>query len=257
MIVGSVALGLTILVKLPGVLVLAPIAAVLVARQGLAGAWRPETVARHRRCPCVVAAAWYWHAYQIYRETGLTFGVIGTTKTYPAFVATSEWTTAFSKWSSVELLTSAPLYDLMLSRLYFLHLTPPGFALALVGLVVWRAQQWRAGRGCVAGGDGGLHPGRRARATWATTTTSSRWCRSSRCTLPPPRGRCSMLAGLRRRSGPGLAPRVGMALVVAAVAAMSFWHSGVIARHFRPAAPDVRILRAGEAIRARRRSSLG
>jgi hypothetical protein len=39
-----------------------------------------------------------------------------------------------------------------------------------------------------------------------------------------------------------------MTVVVAAVAALSFWHSGVIARHFRPAAPDVRILRAGEAI---------
>ena len=37
-------------------------------------------------------------------------------------------------------------------------------------------------------------------------------------------------------------------LVVAAIAAMGFWHSAVIARHFRPAAPDVRILRAGEAI---------
>ncbi len=56
--------------------------------------------------------------------------------------------------------------------------------------------------------------------------------------------------------GPGVGPRVGIGLVVAAVAAMSFWHSGVIARHFRPAAPDIRILRAGEAIQRGRWSSL-
>jgi hypothetical protein len=48
--------------------------------------------------------------------------------------------------------------------------------------------------------------------------------------------------------GPGLGPRLSVGLVLAAVAAMGFWHSGVIDRQFRPTAPDVRILRAGEAI---------
>ena len=185
-----------------------------VARQGLAGAARPETLARARRARGAWPPAWYWHAYQIYLETGLTFGVIGTTKTYPAFVATSEWTTAFSKWSSVELLTSAPLYDLMLSRLYFLHLTPPGFALAMVGFVLWRAQPWRLVVDAWLAAMVALHPRRRARATWATTTTSCRWCPSARCTLPLRPGRCSMPAGSRRRSDLELAPRVGVAAVV-------------------------------------------
>jgi 4-amino-4-deoxy-L-arabinose transferase-like glycosyltransferase len=246
LVVASVALGLTILVKLPGILVLAPVAAVLWhvrGRQALGDRrlWLAVAV------PVAVAAAWYWHAYQIYLETGLTFGVIGTTKTYPAFVATSEWTTAFSKWSSVELLTTTPLYDLMLSRLYFLHLTPPGFALALVGLVLWRAKKWRvvvdawlaamvafilvAGAGHM-GHDYYQLP---LVPIFALYFAAAAWP--------------VFAAGwIATNVGPGLAPRLGVALVVAAVAAMSFWHSGVIARHFRPAAPDVRILRAGEAI---------
>ena len=64
---------------------------------------------------------------------GLTFGVVGTTKTYPIDVSSGSWPTAFSKWSSVELLTSRQFYRTIFTRLYFLHLTPPGLALALIG----------------------------------------------------------------------------------------------------------------------------
>ena len=41
----------------------------------------------------------------------------------------------------------------------------------------------------------------------------------------------------------------GVALVVTVIVAQGFWHSGVIARHFRPEAPDVKMLRAGDALR--------
>jgi 4-amino-4-deoxy-L-arabinose transferase-like glycosyltransferase len=246
LIVASCALGLTILVKLPGILVLAPIAAALWHVKGR-HALRDRRLWLAMGTPVLLAAAWYWHAYQIYRETGLTFGVIGTTKTYPAFVATSVWTTAFSKWSSLELLTSTPLYDLMLSRLYFLHLTPAGFALALVGLLVWRVPHWR-----------------RVGDTWLAAMVTFILVAGAghmghdyyQLPLVPifalyfaAAARPLFDAGwIADRVGPGLAPRVGVALVVAAVAAVGFWHSAVIARHFRPAAPDVRILRAGEAI---------
>ena len=246
LIVASCALGLTILVKLPGILVLAPIAAALWHVKGWQ-ALRDRRLWLAMGIPVLVAAGWYWHAYQIYRETGLTFGVIGTTKTYPAFVATSVWTTAFSKWSSVELLTSTPLYDLMLSRLYFLHLTPAGFALALVGLLVWRVPQWRrVGDAWLAAMvtfilvAGAGHMGHDYYQLPLVPIFALYFAAAARPVFD---------AGwIADRVGPGLAPRVGVALVVAAIAAMGFWHSAVIARHFRPAAPDVRILRAGEAI---------
>lgn len=246
LIAGSCALGLTVLVKLPGILVLAPVAAVLWHVRG----W--QAVGDRRlwlavAVPVAVATAWYWHAYQIYLDTGLTFGVIGTTKTYPAFVATSQWTTAFSKWSSVELLTSTPLYDLMLSRLYFLHLTPPGFALALVGLLLWRAQAWRvvvdswlAAMVAFILVAGAGHMGHDYYQLPLVPIFALYFAAAAR-----PLFDADWIAAT---VGPGLAPRVGVALVVWAVAAMSFWYSGVIARHFRPAAQDVRILKAGEAI---------
>jgi len=246
LVIASGALGLTILVKLPGILVLAPIAAALWHVKG----WQ---ALRDRRLwlalgvPVLVASAWYWHAYQIYRETGLTFGVLGTTKTYPAFVATSVWTTAFSKWSTVELLTSAPLYDVMLSRLYFLHLTPAGFALALAGFVLWRVQPWRRVADAwlaamvtfilVAGAG---HMGHDYYQLPLVPICALYFAAAARPFFDR--------AWITTTLGGGLALRAGVALVVAGVAAMGFWHSGVIARHFRPAAPDLRILQAGEAI---------
>ena len=246
LVAASVALGLTILVKLPGVLVLAPIAAVLWRTRG----WQ---AVRDRRLwlalavPVGVAAAWYWHAYQLYLETGLTFGVIGTTKTYPAFVATSEWTTAFSKWSSLTLLTSGELYDLMLSRLYFLHLTPVGFALALFGFVLWRSRPWRLVVDAwlaamvlfiLAAGYG--HMGHDYYQLPLVPICAMYFAAATR-----PLFDAGWIAATIR---PGAAARVAVAAVIGAVAAMGFWHSAVIARHFRPAAPDVRMLRAGEAI---------
>jgi len=77
-------------------------------------------------------------AYQLFRETGLTFGVFGTTKTYPPDVAPGPWTTAFSKWSSWDLLTGWTFYETMISRLWLLHLTPPGLALSAIGILLWR-----------------------------------------------------------------------------------------------------------------------
>jgi hypothetical protein len=53
---------------------------------------------------------------------------------------------------------------------------------------------------------------------------------------------------LRRRVGAGFLPQAAMAVVVGTVGALAFLNSGVLERHFRPQAPDVRILRAGQAI---------
>jgi 4-amino-4-deoxy-L-arabinose transferase-like glycosyltransferase len=191
LVLGSLCLGLTVLVKLPGVIVIAPmLAAAWSARRW--GALRDRRFLLALVLPGLVSLAWYAHAYRIYLDTGLTFGVFGTTKTYPLTVAPDHWPTAFSKWSSWDLLTSGDFYETILTRLYYLHLTPAGFALSAVGLV-----------SCVVGRDGASLPMHGslpcsssswlpARATWATTTTSCPWCRSPQFISDPSRGRHSM-----------------------------------------------------------------
>ena len=244
--VSGAALGLTVLVKLPGVLVVAPMAVVLWQAYGL-NAVRDRRLWLALGLPMLVSAAWYVHAYRIYLDTGLTFGVFGTTKTYPAHVAVTEWGTAFSKWSTIDLLTGWTFYDTMLSRLYFVHLTPIGFALALVGLVVWRgprrlvADAWLAAMLVFILGAGWGHMGHDYYqlplvpicALYISVVARPLFDR----------------AWFRERLGGGRLGVVGVGLAVSAIAALGFWHSGVIARHFRPEAPDVKMLRAGDALR--------
>jgi hypothetical protein len=191
--------------------------------------------------------AWYAHAYAIFLDTGLTFGVFGTTKTYPLTVAPDYWPTAFSKWSTWSLLTSGDFYQTMLTRLYYLHLTPAGFALSGVGLVLCRREKWRHIADAwlaamllfiLAAGEGNMghdyyqlplvpiaaiYFGFVARAAFDADV-------------------------LRRRVGAGILPQAAMAVVLGTVGVLAFLNSGVLERHFRPQAPDIRILRAGQAI---------
>jgi len=242
----GIALGLTVLVKLPGVLVLAPMAVVVWQASGLR-ALRDRRLWLALGLPMLVAAAWYWHAYRIYLDTGLTFGVFGTTKTYPPHVAVTEWGTAFSKWSTVDLLTSWNFYDTMLSRLYFVHLTPVGFALALVGLVVWRgrtrviADAWLAAMLAFIFGAGWGHMGHDYYQLPLVPILALYIAAVARPLFDH--------VWLRERLGAGWRTMAGIGLAVAAIAALGFWHSAVIARHFRPEAPDVKMLRAGDALR--------
>ena len=88
---GSAATALACLVKIPALMMYAPI---------VGAAWhaRGRAVLRDRAfivaalVPLVVTAAWYWHAFTLYRETGLTFGILAhPAKTYPATVAPGPW----------------------------------------------------------------------------------------------------------------------------------------------------------------------
>ena len=143
LLAGSASLALAVLVKLPAIIVAAPLA-VMVWQERRWTALRDQRLLAATVIPAVLSIGWYWHAYQLFRETGLTFGVFGTTKTYPPDIAPGPWATAFSKWSSWELLTSWNFYETMLSRLWLLHLTPPGVALSAVGLLLWRRVPRRA-----------------------------------------------------------------------------------------------------------------
>jgi 4-amino-4-deoxy-L-arabinose transferase-like glycosyltransferase len=245
---GSASLAFAILVKLPGVLVLAPIAWICWSSRR----WR---LLQDRRLlaavivPCVVGLGWYAYAYSIYLDTGLTFGVVGTTKTYPADVGPGPWPTAFSKWSTVELLTSRRFYETLFTRLYFLHLTPPGFALALLGILLMRRLRrvrvldaWLVAvvAFILAAGEG--HMGHDyyqlplvpilalyfGAAAWPVFDAG--W--------------------VARTIRPGPAARIAVGALVAILGGFCFWQSGVIDRHFRPETLDARLRRAGQEIDA-------
>lgn len=143
LLVGAVAAALAFLVKLPSV-VIVPVLLVL--------AWehRGRAALTDRRfvvafiVPLVVAAAWYLHAYRIFLETGLTFGIIAhPAKTYPPTVAFGPWE-PFDKWSTVSLLADWSFYRTLLARLWSTQLTPVGVAGAAAGLLLWQRGAGRA-----------------------------------------------------------------------------------------------------------------
>ena len=241
LVAGSASLALAVLVKLPAVIIAAPLAVMAWARR------RDRALVAALVVPAVLSAAWYWHAYHLFRETGLTFGVFGTTKTYPPDIASGPWTTAFSKWSTWELLTSWNFYETMLSRLWLLHWTPPGLALTTVGILLWRRV-----------------PGRTIVDSWLLAMFAFMLAAGfgqmghDYYQLPLVAiGACYFGAAARnafdgewigRAIGPGLRWKVAVAAVLGGLAALAFVHSRVIDRHFRPETPDVRMLRAGQAI---------
>ena len=243
---GSVALALAVLVKLPAILVLLPIAAAAWQARGRAAAgdrrlWLAITL------PLIVAAVWYTHAYFIFRETGLTFGILAhPARTYPVVIAPGPWPDVFSKWSSIALLTDGEFYRELLHRVVRLHLTPVGVALALVGLLTWRGAwsllpaAWLAAMAAfvLVAGEGNIaHDyyqlplvviGAMYFGIVAAPLFDGGW--------------------IRRTVGAGWwAPAAAAALLVA-MGALMFVESGVIRTHFRPSRLDTDMSRAGAAI---------
>jgi hypothetical protein len=243
---GSASLALCILVKLPGILVVCPIAAAVWharGRRALADVRLLAAVV----VAVLVAAAWYAHAYFIFRETGLTFGILAhPARTYPAVVAPGPWPDVFSKWSSVALLTDVGFYRTLLYRIVRLHLTAPGLAVALVGALIWRGKwsalpaAWLAGivLFILVAGTGHLaHDyyqlplaviGAMYFGVAAAPLFDGAWLRE-------------------RVSGAWWAP-IAAGAIVTAVAVLMFFESGVIRTHFRPSRLDTEMQQAGTAI---------
>jgi 4-amino-4-deoxy-L-arabinose transferase-like glycosyltransferase len=242
---GSGLMALACLVKLPAVLLFAPIAA---------AAWgRRQELRRDRALlvalavPLLVATAWYVHAFFLYRETGLTFGIlVHPARTYPPSIAPGPWETSFSKWSNLRVLTSSNYYMTLLFRLYYLLLTPWGMAGALLGLVLWK-------------------PGfeRLIADAWLLAIVAFVFVMGEAnigheyYQLPiVPVGALYLGAVIgpvfdRRALLPGWLESVRMAalaVVLLAVGGTTFYYSGIINSHFRPNALDVRVLQAGEAV---------
>jgi len=246
LVFGAFGFAFAVLVKLPGVITIAPIVAAgwLAKRRGLL---RDRRFLLALGLSGALAVAWYVYAYAIYLETGLTFGIFGTTKTYPMTVGPGPWPTAFSKWSTIDLLTSWEFYETMLSRLWVLHLTPPGFALAAVGCLLWRrlpgraiVDSWFLAMLAFILGAGFGNMGHDYYQLPLVPICALYFGAAARPLFDP--------SWIRGALGPVRlwAPVIGVTIV--ALSMLGFLHSGVIEHHFRPETPDVRMQQAGDAI---------
>ena len=133
LILGTACLALGFLMKITGVLILAPIVWAAWERKRWT-AWREWPLAVALLAAVAITAAWHVHAELIYRDTGLTVGIWRPFGNLPPDVAAITGTpSAYSLWSSGAVLGNAEFYQTIFWRFWSLHLTPIGFALALAG----------------------------------------------------------------------------------------------------------------------------
>jgi len=245
---GSIAAALACLTKLPAVVVFAPlVGAVWLGREH--HRWRDPWLWVALAVPIAATVVWYWHAYSLYRETGLTFGVLGTTKTYPLDVAPGPWPSTFSKWSTVALLTDPAFYERLLARTYSIHLMPIGVAGCLYGLVAWRGNRWRliadAWLGAftvfvLAAGEGN-----RAHDYYQLPAVPAACLYFGAVTANLFDG-----AWIRQHLASGRAGLAAATLLAGSIGLVSFHYSSIVMTHFRPSSLDLRTAQAGDALRA-------
>jgi 4-amino-4-deoxy-L-arabinose transferase-like glycosyltransferase len=136
--IAAVLTALAPLVKLPAILVLAPIAGLAFVRRG----WEFRGDRRFIIANVIAVmsvAAWYWYADWIYLQTGLTQAVFRPSGTYPPELAPGAVFQSVSHWATRERLFAREFWDEMVGRFWSLHLTPFGF----VGSIVGMAMSWR------------------------------------------------------------------------------------------------------------------
>jgi 4-amino-4-deoxy-L-arabinose transferase-like glycosyltransferase len=248
---GAVSLALAGLVKIPAILVLAPIAVIGFLRHGWR-LWRDEWFVAAPLAALGAVALWYLHADQIYQETGLTQAIFRPSGTYPIDIA--QWAGAFttvSHWTRPELLTWDTA-SLLLTQYWELHLTPALAVVALIGALRWH---WPlAGRAVV---DAWML----AAAALVVVSLQGQIFHEFHQlpTLPPlalyfgmgaaplfDGATYARLAGWRRPVMLGVA-----AALLVAVAVRGFADSGVIRRLYRPEHLNTPLLDAGAAIDVR------
>jgi hypothetical protein len=234
------------LAKLPAILVLLPIAAAVWHIRGMRGLmdrrlWIAVAV------PLLITAAWYVHAYFIYRQTGLTYGILAhPARTYPPSIAPGPWPDVFSKWSTFARLFDWELYDELLHRITRLLLTPIGLAVALVGLLTWRGKwsivpaAWLAAMLAfiLVAAEGNI-----AHDYYQLPLVVIGAMYFGVVAAPLFDG-----AWIRERIGAPWWAVPATAAVVVAMAALMFYESGVIQTHFRRTHLDTRMLVAAQAI---------
>ena len=143
-IAGSVSAALAFLVKLPAVLILAPIAwAAWEARRW--SALKDRGLVIGVAAALAAAALWYWHADVLFHRTGLGVAIWHPAGMYALPIAVAAGPSAgVYNVANFTMLRSPDFYTQLINRTWILHLTPAGFTLALVGfLAAWRRPRRR------------------------------------------------------------------------------------------------------------------
>jgi 4-amino-4-deoxy-L-arabinose transferase-like glycosyltransferase len=234
------------LVKLPAVMILAPIAWVAWEAKGWTALKdRGLMIGTTAAVACI--ALWYWHADSIYHRTGLSEAIWHPSGNYAPPIATVAGKfIGIYHWSTRASLTDPAFYQDMLTRLWALHLTPAGFALILFALLAtWH---W---------------PRRHVLDAWfgvvvlfvLVTIEGNRHHEFHQLPLLPPAALFFGLVAapafdgewLRRVGGRVLGP-AGSAVTLVAIALLSFTFSGVVDGFFRPDRLDKVPIAAGASL---------
>ena len=245
---GTACAALACLVKIPAVLIFLPIA------------WCAWTAKRWRAVrdpiwiaalvlPLTVTVLWYWYADVLFHRTGLGQAIWHASGGYAASVAiASGQYQGISHWSKPSDFADLEFYRSMLWRLWALHLTPPGFALALGGwLLVWRSSRrivvdlWFIA----------------AVALILASIEGNRHHEFHQLPVLPPIALFFGLATaplfdgewLRRVVSTRLAPALSGAALMG-IAVMGFISSGVVRDFYRPDSLDLTTISAGRALEA-------
>jgi 4-amino-4-deoxy-L-arabinose transferase-like glycosyltransferase len=251
---GCASLALAGLVKLPNVLVLGPIVFVGWAARGFS-VLKDRLWLVSLAVAVVLIGAWYWYADIIFHRTGLGVAAFHPAGTYGPEVSIAAGPMALvTSWSTKERLLDPGFYDVIVDRLWALHLTPPGFALALVGLALAATSR----RHSVV-------------AVWLAAVVSfilatgegNYWHDYHQLPILLP---AALLAGLAAgpafdvlRAAPWFAHRsllhgrvtaAAVALAIGAAGLLAFRNSNVVNSHFRPDGLDLSRMHAGRAIAA-------
>ena len=255
---------LACMVKIPAVLIFAPIAWLAwsdVSETPTPATWSARFSAHVRALfnplwiaavgiPFVGTALWYWHGDRLFHRTGLGQAIFHPSGGYSPDVAIAMGPVmGVSHWSTLNQLGDPAFYSTILARTYYMHLTPAGFALALFGLVVCWAR-----------------PASRVVVVWLAavllfilaSAEGNRYHEFHQLPMLPPAALLFGLAAfpafdgawLRRITGSRLVP-IASALVVTAIGLMGFSYSNVVHEFFRPDRLDLRSISAGRAIERR------
>lgn len=131
-LLATVGAALAALSKLPLLYIGVPLAAIVFQREGIHGLIGPRNWIG-AICVLGIVGGWYWHAYQMGSQTGLSFGFISKNslfvKTDPS---ANQW---ISNWGT---LTDIEVYKGLLYNFTWRLLTPFGLCLGVVGIILPR-----------------------------------------------------------------------------------------------------------------------
>jgi 4-amino-4-deoxy-L-arabinose transferase-like glycosyltransferase len=245
-VAAAVSTALTFLVKIPAVIVLAPIAWAAWEARGWS-ALKDRRLVFGLAGALAVAIVWYWHADMLFHRTGLGLAMWHPSGSYPLPIAVAAGPfVGVSHLANFSELRSSEFYIDMLNRTWAFHLTPGGFILSLFGLLA----MWR-------------RPRRQIVDVWLATVLlfivvtplGNRHHEFHQLPMLPPAALLFGLAAAPAFDGPWLRANggrvlgtLGSAAAIVAAALLSFNYSGVVQNFFRPASLDLRPIQAGRAI---------